>query len=109
MRKGVTGDLVAGLMKPHDRVVRQAVPVIPRLVDQAAREVERAAAAMLFQERCALARGTVGRIIEGKADHRRMRRQPVRRSTEMPGQPIAHASLECRQHDCISCLPLPRH
>jgi len=28
-----------------------------------------------------------------------MRGQSVRRGTEMPGQPIAHASLECRQHE----------
>jgi hypothetical protein len=38
-----------------------------------------------------------------------MRAQPVRRGTEMPGEPIAHASLECRPHDRISRLLRPLH
>ena len=36
-------------------------------------------------------------------NHRRVRRQAVRRGAEMPGQPIAQASVEGRQHGCIPC------
>ncbi|MHC2592630.1 hypothetical protein ACVIG9_006686 [Bradyrhizobium ottawaense] len=49
MREGVAGNLVTGAVKPHDRIVRQAMPMVRRLPDQAAGEIERTAAAMLFQ------------------------------------------------------------
>jgi hypothetical protein len=54
---------------------------------------------MLLQKLGALTCGAIGGIVESEAHHRRMRGQSVRRGTEMPGQPIAHASLECRQHE----------
>ena len=107
----MAGNLVTGPVKPHDRVVRQAVPMIRGTIDQAAGEIERAAAAMLLQKPGALACGAIGGIVEGEAHHRRMRGQPVRRGAEMPGQPIAHASLECRPHDShfLSACPSLKH
>ena len=104
----MAGNLVSGPVKPHDGVVRQAVPVVRGTIDQAAGEIERTAAAMLLQKPGALACGAIGGIVEGEAHHGCMRGQPVRRGAEMPGQPIAHASLECRPHDLhfLSVPPL---
>src|SRR3954453_20869994 len=77
-------------------------------IDQAASEIECTATAMLLQKPGALACGAIGGIVEGEAHHGRMRGEPVRRGAERPGQPIAHASLECRPHDShfLSAPPL---
>src|SRR3954468_2565000 len=60
VRESMAGNLVSGPVKPHDRVVRQTVPVVRGTIDQAAREIERTAAAMLLQKPGALACSAIG-------------------------------------------------